>query len=433
MKNESNRGYILKNGADEGKVSLSFDNGVYIQRKKREGKTDYKDIKKEGSKVDKPQAFLNSLFTELQINPVKFLAKNQTEQNNAILDLIDFKWDMNFIKEHFGEIPEVNYEQNILNVLYDIQSEQGPFFMKRRDTDRDRRHKDTHLKDVLEGIPDKFNYKLWKDYDIGQDYEKLEKIKDENQKATNAKEFIESFDSRLDSIKNKRDKDLLQLENNNTNKINEIDKEINELKNKIANLEAEKTRATDATMEKAAEVVNSFDKEKIKLEELLIRAKTRVDNTDFVSIDEMKDSIEQIKKYQKLVPIYEQAMDIQADIKKLNEQSAYYDKQIEKARELPGYILENSIIPIPGITVKDGIALINGLPVANLSDGEKLDLCVDIAAAGIGELKVLLIDGCEKLDTQSQEQLFKRCKEKDIQFIATRTSTEDEELKIIYI
>ena len=78
------------------------------------------------------------------------------------------------------------------------------------------------------------------------------------------------------------------------------------------------------------------------------------------------------------------------------------------------------------MTVENGIPLIHGLPVSNRSDGEKLELCVDIAVHNPAGLKIILIDGAEKLDDESRERLYQRCREKGLQFIATRTTNDNE-------
>lgn len=55
-------------------------------------------------------------------------------QNATILDMIQYDWNLDTIKEWFGELPpDVNYEQNILAVLNDIQAENGYYFMHRQD------------------------------------------------------------------------------------------------------------------------------------------------------------------------------------------------------------------------------------------------------------------------------------------------------------
>ena len=45
-------------------------------------------------------------------------------------------------------------------------------------------------------------------------------------------------------------------------------------------------------------------------------------------------------------------------------------------------------------------------------------------------LQIILIDGVEKMSTNLREQLYQKCKDKGLQFIATRT-TDDEELTVI--
>ena len=99
--------------------------------------------------------------------------------------------------------------------------------------------------------------------------------------------------------------------------------------------------------------------------------------------------------------------------------------QIELARTLPGEILKEAHIPVEGLTVKDGIPLIHGLPVSNLSEGEKLSLCVDVAISKPNALQIILIDGAEKLSEDNRKALYEKCKEKGLQFIATRTTDDD--------
>ena len=75
--------------------------------------------------------------------------------------------------------------------------------------------------------------------------------------------------------------------------------------------------------------------------------------------------------------------------------------KIELARELPATILAQATIPVEGLTVKDGVPLIHGLPISNLSDGELLELCVDITVSRPGQLGIILVDGAERLDSVS--------------------------------
>ena len=60
-----------------------------------------------------------------------------------------------------------------------------------------------------------------------------------------------------------------------------------------------------------------------------------------------------------------------------------------------------------------------------LSEGEKLDLCIDVAIQNPNGLNIILIDGVEKLATDLREKLYQKCKNKGLQFIATRTTDDD--------
>ena len=100
--------------------------------------------------------------------------------------------------------------------------------------------------------------------------------------------------------------------------------------------------------------------------------------------------------------------------------------EIELARELPGKILEHAAIPIQGLTVEEGAPLIHGLPISNLSDGELLELCVDLTVSKPGQLGIILVDGAERLDEKSRGALYERCKAKGLQLIATRVSDSNE-------
>ena len=116
---------------------------------------------------------------------------------------------------------------------------------------------------------------------------------------------------------------------------------------------------------------------------------------------------------------------MQAEVENLQNHAEWFTNQIELARTLPGQILKEANIPVEGLTVKDGIPLIHGLPVSNLSEGEKLSLCVDVAISKPNALQIILIDGAEKLSENNRRALYQKCKEKGLQFIATRTTDDD--------
>ena len=127
---------------------------------------------------------------------------------------------------------------------------------------------------------------------------------------------------------------------------------------------------------------------------------------------------------------YNRMKTLEVEAEKLQEESNELTRKIELARSLPGEILATATIPVEGLTVENGVPLIHGMPVSNLSEGEKLDLCVDVAISKPAGLQIILIDGIEKLSETNRKRLYKKCKDKGVQFIATRT-TDDPDLRVV--
>lgn len=110
LTNKSDRDFIVRNGETEGEIIIETDAGLRIQRKSRTNMTDYKSVKDNGKEVPSPEGFLGEIFSELQIDPVKFISMSGDEQKKIILGLIEsngYKLDCRTI----GEIPPgVDYQ-----------------------------------------------------------------------------------------------------------------------------------------------------------------------------------------------------------------------------------------------------------------------------------------------------------------------------------
>ena len=191
LTNGSDRDYIIKQGESEGEIIIETDTGLYIDRRKRTNKADYKSVKDGGREVQGPEAMLKTLFTPLQLDPVKFIQLDKKEQNRMILDLVEFDWDLNWIKEQFGEIPEgVDYTQNILQVLNDIQADNGAYFQSRQDINRDLRNKRAFVEEIAENIPAGYDAEKWEKYNLGEAYRKIEQAKEINSRIEDRKSVV---------------------------------------------------------------------------------------------------------------------------------------------------------------------------------------------------------------------------------------------------
>ena len=432
LMNKSDREYIIKKGETEGEIIIETDTGLTINRKKRAEQSDYKSVKENGREVQSPETLLRQIFTPLQLNPVEFTLMSKQDQNRTILDLIDFDWDLNWIREKFGEIPTgVNYEQNILQVLNDIQSENGDYFKERQDINRDLRNKRAFISDIAKDIPIDYQAEYWERFDIGEKYRELEAVRAENSKIERARAFKDSYDNKVRGLQADREIQMSELERSITRERENLSTEIERLKSEIRFKEQERNGLQAKFEDKKAVIESQFNENIAKLDSDIQIADKYI-GKEMLDCSELESEIEEAEEMRKHLNEYKRMKQMQADAENLNKQSEELTRKIELARNLPGEILKTASIPIEGFTVENGIPLINGLPVSNLSEGEQLSLCVDIALSKPNAMQIILIDGAEKLSDENRQRLYEKCKEKGLQFIATRT-TNDSEMEVHYI
>ena len=432
LTNGSDRDYIIKQGESEGEIIIETDTGLYIDRRKRTNKADYKSVKDGGREVQGPEAMLKTLFTPLQLDPVKFIQLDKKEQNRMILDLVEFDWDLNWIKEQFGEIPEgVDYTQNILQVLNDIQADNGAYFQSRQDINRDLRNKRAFVEEIAENIPAGYDAEKWEKYNLGEAYRKIEQAKEINSRIERAGLFKDSYNNKVRGYEAEKEleisaeKDAIAAERDNlTSTIERLKAEIKAAEDKLLTL--------DDRLKDKVNLAESRYNEKIAKLDSDMQTADKYIGMEPVDVREDEEEVRTAEEMRKHLNEYKRMQDLEEDCGRLRDISEELTRKIELARNLPGQILETATLPVGGLTVENGIPLIRGLPVSNLSEGEKLELCVEVALSKPSNLQVILIDGAEKLSDENREKLYKKCRERGLQFIATRT-TNDNELEVHYL
>ncbi len=426
LTNSSDRDYIVKKGETEGEILIETDTGLSIDRKKRTQSSDYKSIKQNGNEINSPETFLREIFTPMQLEPVEFCQMTKEQQNRIILDLIDFKWDLNWIKEQFGEIPVgIDYEQNILQVLNDIQSEKSPYYLERQEIQRTIRNNKAFISDIAEGLPENYNAEKWENFNLTEKLKELMTLKEKNNKINEAKEFINNYNNRVKGYDAERQIAIAAEEKNIQVEKEQLEKDIARMEEQIK-ANKEKLQNLGQTLEDKKNIANlEYEKKVAALDESIGRAKEYA-NQESIDITEMQAECDLAEKMKSYINEYKRMKDYETQNEELLEQAKALTNKIEHARELPGEILKTAKIPVEGLTVENGKPLIDGKPISNLSEGEQLMLCVDVALSKPNNLKLILLDGVEKLSENNRQLLYQKCKEKDLQYIATRTTNDDE-------
>ena len=429
LTNRSDRDFIVHQGADDGEIIIETTTGLTIDRKASPVKPSSVKVRDGSMLQTRPAEFLSKIFTPLQLNPVEFCQLSRQEKNRVILSLIEFQWDMNWIREQFGEIPQgVDYSKHILEVLNDIQAENGVYFQSRQNINRDIRNKQAFIADIAKDIPSGYNYDHWNQYPISEKYRELERLREQNSVIERAKVFEANYEAKLRGLQGTRDseiaaidKDIVREREALTGSIERLKAEIRAAEEKLSGLNSRRQERVDVVTANYETAVAKLEKDTGVAQQYAGREP--VDTSALASeIDTAEAMRKHLNEYQRMVAMQDEVEELSAD-------SAELTRKIELARELPAKILAESKIPVEGLTVENGVPLIHGLPISNLSDGELLELCVDITVSKPGQLQIILIDGAERLDKDSRERLYSKCKEKGLQLIATRV-TDSEELEV---
>ena len=414
LTNKSSRDYIVRNGENEGEILIETDNGLRIDRRERLTQASYKSVKNNGKEVPSPESFVRDIFTPLQLNPVEFVTMDKKKQNAMILDLIEFDWDMNTIRSWFGEIPDwVSYDQNILAILDDIQSEKGEYFQKRQNINRDLRNKNAFIEEIAASIPMGYQVAEWEKASAGDIYRQIESIRHQNSLIEKAKAFIQNSDNKIRGLQAEKEIAITAIERETANRENSLNKSIVQLEEQIKAHKQELSSLSEKKQDKIALEEEKYNANVAKFTANLAEYE-ELASQEIKSIEELNKQAERIEEMKGHINEYRRMEGLQAEVEALQQDSEELTEKITKARTLPGEILQTANIPIKGLSVKDGTPLINGLPINNLSDGEKLDLCIDVAIQKPNGLQIILIDGVEKMATELRDRLYKKCKDNEL-------------------
>ncbi|MFT5871137.1 MAG: hypothetical protein ACI8WT_000035 [Clostridium sp.] len=208
-------------------------------------------------------------------------------------------------------------------------------------------------------------------------------------------------------------KDLIQLQNQ---KISVKESELLGLDEKkdleFTSIEKDSTQKIDAAKEK------------------ITKSKKYLENNTEIDINPLQieaTNIETMKGYLREWDRLQSIINGQLAEKKLS--STLLTKQINIARDKPTDLLKTHKLPINGIGVDEkGMIRIHGTLLDGLSDGEKLEVAFNISLQRMGELKIMCLDGFEKLNESEQKKVLDICEKNDIQ--AFVTIVKEKELEI---
>lgn len=146
-----------------------------------------------------------------------------------------------------------------------------------------------------------------------------------------------------------------------------------------------------------------------------------------IDIEPLQENADELAKMKEYLAEWDRMIELRnGQIKDKKDYSNKLTTLIETARNKPTELLKQHELPIEGIGVDaNGMIRINGTLLDGLSDGEKLEAAFKIALQRIGELRVMCLDGLEKLNESEQIKVLQICADNDVQvFVTITTDTE---------
>ena len=223
----------------------------------------------------------------------------------------------------------------------------------------------------------KLSTEKWADIRPPQKYTELEKIRLTNSEIERAKKFKESYTNKIRGFEADRDIAISSEEKAIATERTGISNTIERLKAEIIAAQ-DKLKTLDSKLEdKKAIAIAKYNEQVAKLDGDIQIAdkyadKQPIDTTELMAEINTAEAMKlHINEYRRMAEQQKRNAELLAG-------SEEYTRKIELARELPAEILKTAKIPVDGLTVENGIPLINGLPISNLR-GENSLICVDVS------------------------------------------------------
>lgn len=367
---------VIRNNIGQAVIECSLDDGQSITAKISQSGTT-RDIRDQNNlKQKEPSKKIKSLIDALSINPVEFLTAPKKDRVKILLESMPIKADAKKISSIIGR----DYPQTDAHALTVIESVRKVIYDERTATNGAIGSKRAHINQLSNTIP-----------------EGLQEIDLDKEALLNQREIVEQKQFEMIA---KIDNQINKERQIKMDEVNSIDLQIKELEKKKSEiLESLRSRETAATQAKN------------KQNEIATAEKAKIDS-DLRLIDANRDQIVRMEKTRE---------DILSASKDVNDLEKTKEKQDKQIVDLDNYKIELlSSLPVAGLEILDGDIVFNKVNFDRVNEAEKIKIAVQIAKLRAGELKIICVDGIEKLDQNAFDLFKSEMLKTDLQLFTTR-------------
>lgn len=366
----------VRKGEEKGKVVVDLGDKIVTRTFTAAGGS-LKVESKDGAKYPSPQAMLDKLVGKIAFNPLEFAKADAKKQVEMLLAVVEIKVDADKLKEISSVIvPAMPNPLDMLNAAYKEVYENRTLANRQLDA----------AKKTLESIPAVQEVKPVVIADLVAEKDELDR-----QNRQNAEQRQAAAQLILTVQQLARDGVLIQAQ-------------IDDLTEKLAN--AKLRQEANATAEKSAQ--EKYNAAMIAAEKL-----TDADLTDInTRIAEADNVNRQAKQFADRAEKSAEATKFQAEADALT-------AQIEAIKNYKTEIIKATKFPVDGLDFAAGAVTYNGIPFSQASGAQRMRVGIAIGMAANPELRVIMLDGYESLDTDQRAIVEQMAVEHDFQVWAT--------------
>ena len=469
--NIGRRTELIRHGNNEATLYVETNTGLEIDRRIRADKADYLKLRQQGEGIKSTEGQLRKFLSGDIFRPLDFINLDIKEQTKIILNMIEMDYSPEQICNWFGSedvLSGINTDKHILQILKDIEVKH---YKEREEINREIRSLEAQVKGIEKELPANYDGEEWKSVRVQDYYAKVTEAQKINQIIDQAKALKEGFESRVAAIesaaelsksevmeryKRKRQEidDLVHLSESRIKKFAaaavevdaELGREIEKLKAQAEARKQELAAAVKAGQEKIfirkdqipdlceqeSNELTAIDKETIqKIEtekERLGKAADYLEQHEQIDIEPLQQEADRVAEMQSYLREWDRMAEIRdGQLAKKKRYSDILTNLIETARNKPSELLKQHKLPIEGISVDEEARIrISATLLDGLSDGEKMEVAFKIALDRMGDLRIICLDGFEKLNESEQKKILELCEEHDIQAFVTVTKDTDD-------
>lgn len=381
--------------AEKAETYIDLDDGTAMKKYiNPENKVTTTGIEKDGMSPKSPETFLKALVSERQLNPISLISMPDKELTDLILSLIPISVTEADAKEWLLEVPPfIDYSKHGLQVCKDIEK---AYYDKRADINRRVKDLDGEVKGTAAKLPEGYDPEQWREVSLTDKYDAIRKANDINANRQKCQSQIDGVNIKVQAIKSEADLKVKQLED-----------EIQHIKNDA--------QVRIETEQKNVEIAVKY-----------------IENHPEIDIKPLEEEHKQTEYMKSFVRTADDLKLKQDELESKKVESQKLTEKIEYMRTKPQMLLATAKMPVDGITVDgQGNVLINSRPIINLSGGERIKFVMTIVRATAGPLKIILIDGFEKLSPKGQEEFIAECTGDGFQYIVTKVTAGELKIKAI--